>query len=170
MSRTVELNQLGATLRHDKAQQERAMRVASYVAALRGEAIVVAATPSDRGLARQGWRTVQTADGAELRNDVPYIGILEKGSRPHRPPIMPILRWVVRQWGVDLAGGKRSFKDLREVPWQTWSVARAIQEKIATEGTEPHFMVQDNLPTLRRYLREEVEARLSSSGGGEVPF
>jgi len=174
-SHTVELERLGATLRAHDHERFEDVRGAMYPAALRGEPIVAEATPSDRGHARQAWESRVTPEGAALQNDWPYIGILEMGSRPHWPPIMPILRWLVRKEGLDLAGGSRSFNDLSEVPSQTYAVARAIQATIAREGTKPHHMVQNNLPKLRSIAKDEVEKVLrrggpSGSGGGSIPF
>lgn len=171
--RNVEAEQWGAVVRHDEAERRQEIQRALYRAALRGEAIVAEATPVDRGHARNAWYVQPMPDGSViLANDWPYIGILERGSRPHYPPLMPILRWLVRKEGLDLAGGRRSFETFDEVPYTTYLAAKAVQEKIGQEGTKPHRMVADNLDQLTTIAGQEIDHALRFGGGGSdnVPF
>lgn len=145
---------------------------AAHRAALRALPVVVAATPSDRGAARGAWETRAVDGGAELYNTAPYAATLEAGARPHRPPLMPILRWVVRKWGLNLenmgrAAGKkpkrakRSFETIKDVPWLTYLVAKSIQEKIEKEGSKPHGMIANNLGFMQLAYAAEVAAALA---------
>lgn len=158
----VDIDQLGAMLRTDFDQAVERTEFGLYRAALRALPLVVEATPSDRGLARGGWQVDKVAGGADLRNDAPHAGILEAGSRPHRPPLEPILRWVVRVFGIGLEGGRRSYSDESDVPARTKAVAWAVTEKIAEHGTEAHWMVRGNMRKLAQYAREEVERMLKA--------
>lgn len=161
MSKKVKAEDVGAelTAHHDRVQ-ERAQQ-AAHRAALKGEAIVSAATPVDTGRARSGWKVVPTDDGANLINSVPYIGVLEVGSRPHWPPRDPIMRWVVRQEGTKGGQkGKRSFESTAEVSSEIKSKTFLVRRAIAESGTEAHFMVRNNLDRLRRILRQETERML----------
>lgn len=136
---------------------------AMHAAALRSMPAVVEDTPSDTGQARAGWDVRQAPGGADLFNDAPHIGILEGGSRPHWPPFEPILRWVVRVFGIDAenaATSRRSYEDENDVSNEAYAIARAVQAKIAKEGTEPKWMVRDNLPKMGEFLRKETEKRL----------
>lgn len=162
MSKTIDIRQLGATIRaHDEHMIE-SIKTAQLRAALRGVPIVATATPVDRGATRAGWRAVPTLYGAELRNDSAIAGILELGSRPHRPPLMPILRWLVRQIGIDGKGGRRSFADIGEVESEVVGRAMGIVRSIERRGTRAHYMVRDNLPRLVRILQAEAEKAAQS--------
>lgn len=166
MARDVQLEQLGAQIRVDEQERQEEVEEACFAAALEGMPIVVEDTPSDRGQARAAWDVDRVPGGADLFNDAPYAGALEAGSRPHRPPFEPILRWVVRKFGLKMqnkSSSKRGFEDLGDVPEETRAVAWAVCEKIAQEGTEGNWMVRDNLPKLERILKREVEKRLRQS-------
>jgi len=167
--------QLGAKLDGKVNQDTRTIAKALHKAALLGEAVVAEATPVDRGRTRNGWYVQRTHRGAIVANDSPIAGILELGSRPHWPPLMPILRWVVRKFGLDLAGGRRSLPEegLDEVPWPTYHAAKTVQEGIAKEGTEAHRMVGDNLQKLTKLAKAETERALrqtKSFDPDDVPF
>lgn len=157
--RDIAAHEVGQLLRRHERRVERALVQASREAALRGERVVVEATPADTGEARRGWRVVLTPDGALLTNDAPHALVLEFGSRPHRPPLMPILRWVMR-----VAFDGQAIDDLSDAPDGAVAMARAVVETIAKEGTEPHRMVRGNagrlakiLVTTTRRALEEVE-------------
>jgi hypothetical protein len=55
----------------------------------------------DQGLFKLSWTHGSMKGGAELRNDAPYAGVIERGRRPGRPgpPLWPILAWVQRKFG-----------------------------------------------------------------------
>lgn len=153
-------------MRADRDAQVQDAKESAFAAALRGMPRIVRETPSDRGQARAAWDVRMTPDGAEMYNDAPHIGILEAGSRPHWPPIEPILRWVVRKFGTGLendAGSKRSFESMDsaqdEVSDEAWAMAWGVAAKIAAEGTEPNWMVRDNLDYLLRLWKGEQERR-----------
>lgn len=174
----VSMEQISAVLRADFEEMVEASEDALFRAALKGVRPVVEDTPTDRGQAKAGWDVRRVEGGADLYNDVPYVGVLEAGSRPHRPPIMPILEWVVRKFGLNLelldAGGshedekkamkraKQSFESIKDVPWRTYRFAEAIAEKIEREGSEPHYMVKNNLPKLEAIAKREVEKALGN--------
>lgn len=156
----VALSEMGAKYRKDHANRVEAVERGMRKAAHAGLPIVASATPVDRGRARAGWQVVFRDGGADLFNTVPYIGILEAGSRPHWPPYDPILRWVVRKKGINLEGGQRHFESYNQVPWRTHQFAKAVQKTIAEEGTDPHWMVRDNLGRLRTQARRIVDREL----------
>lgn len=160
MSETViSVNDYGARLRLGEAGRDEAVRRGLFKAALVGEAIVAAKTPVDRGQLRNAWKVVPTPTGAELFNDAPHAGIVELGSRPHRPPFRPILEWVVRVLGT----GKKSFEDYSEVEPHLFGIAKAIVRKIEAEGTRPRYMVRDSLPKLTLIAKKKVDAELAAS-------
>lgn len=157
--RTISVEDFGARLRFDAGQISTAMVAGMRAAALIGEGIVAADTPVDTGLTRNQWGVAGTPRGADLFNDSPIAGILELGSRPHRPPFIPILRWVVRKFGT----GKRSFEDPSEVDNpELWAIAWGTVKAIERHGTKPNYMVRDNLDRLNEIARREVERRLEA--------
>jgi len=68
-----------------------------------------------------------------------YAGAIEWGSRPHRPPVEPLIDWSERKLGVH-------GKDARRAGW-------AIALKIAREGTEPRPFIRPALQFLKRNFK-----------------
>jgi hypothetical protein len=181
---TVSASQIGARLRRDEKKRQELIEKALFKAALDGEPLVAADTPVDRGQARNAWDVEPVEGGANLFNDAPHAGILEGGSRPHRPPFKPILQWVVRNFGLELEaleareeaegtagadpdeaarqamqGARRSLvdNDPESASEGARSLAWAVVHHIEENGTEPNWMVKNNLPKLRALAQEAVE-------------
>jgi hypothetical protein len=83
------------------------------------------------------------SSGFEFKEGVGYVYFsaphappTEYGSRPHYPPIKPLIGWARRKLGLSDKNAK--------------SVAYAIQHKIAKEGTYP-----------MRYLRNAIDTETS---------
>ncbi len=112
---------------------------------------------------------------AQIVATAPHAEAVEKGSRPHLPPLEPILRWVKLR-GMQ---GLRSRKRLRgstsayhatrvatlirgmerggAVPVDAPErIARAIQHAIAQKGTKPHRFMLRAVPFVVHLLFEEV--------------
>ena len=168
----IQPEQVGAAFTNaDEELRERVTR-GLQLGALRAIPLVVKATPADRGQARAAWDVLLLPNGANLFNDAPYAGILEAGSRPHRPPLIPILRWVVRKFGLNLEAlgetrssaktrrSRKSFQDLSEVPWRTYRFALAVVETIERRGTKPHWMIRRNLKRMTAIARTETLKQL----------
>ena len=68
----------------------------------------------DRGQFKRSWIAARTFDGAELRNDAPYAGVIEYGRRPGKPgpPLAPIYEWVQRKLRGNI---KAQFKVVRSL-------------------------------------------------------
>ena len=142
--------QIGARLRHHNKNIERVLERAVRAAALRGEAVVVARTPVNTGMTRAAWRVQMVARGADLINDAPHSGALELGTRPHRPPYLPILQWLVqKQGGGIIDSPDQATPEQRGAAW-------AIVEHIAKHGTRPAYMVRGAMPALGRIMRASI--------------
>jgi hypothetical protein len=142
-------------------------------------------TPKDRGGAAAGWRgSYRTGVGnvvAYCLNSCPYIGILEKGSRPHavsKEGQEAIYQWVLRNLrvvgtrqegfaavhGNDLNPGqrRRTFKSIGE---QGETLAHQITflicRKIRKFGQKPRYFVRDSMEELTAAARGEVERCLT---------
>lgn len=95
--------------RHNARAREAVMR-AQRSACHAGKVIVKRATPKDRGLAQNSWQANMGPKNARpptpaawLSNSAPYIGILEKGARPHKVSLegqRAIYEWVERHFRV----------------------------------------------------------------------
>lgn len=113
-----------------------------------------------------GWKVIATAPHAEA---------VELGSRPHYPPLAPLVAWVKLRGRQGLAGGRRrgttttlharsmrkQLKALEkggvldaEAPTD---VARAIQHAIGKHGTKPHHYMLSALPEVVKRLDVEIK-------------
>jgi len=85
-----------------------------------------------------------------------YAPVVEYGSRPHWPPIGPLVHWAERKLHVP--------------PGESYGVARRIQVAIARRGTRAQEFAQRSLslaqPLVERAFREAADrlARLISGG------
>lgn len=170
-------------------QNEIKRNLRSTIAGLRetahhAKAIVARQGPVDMGIFSGSWEVRNIPTGAELRNDTPYAGIIEEGSRPHMPPREPIRAWVIRKIkdigeyrqsvgqdapltnkkgqprNVRHKDGKIVDKDERVINSLTFLVCR----KISQVGTKPHHILKNNQPLFLVMMAENVRRRLSIGG------
>lgn len=100
--------------------------------------------PKATGFLRESIRAV----GLRVVCDAPYAAAVEFGSRPHWPPIAPIIAWVEAKGFVGM--GSQSAK----------SIAWAIAYKISVEGTKPTWFMRGTIPATMRYIGLEVRGAL----------
>jgi hypothetical protein len=129
--------------------------------------IVSIASPVDLGIYRNRWDVDNLPNGATLYNDAPYAAVIELGSRPHWPPLAPILAWASRKAGGITTGTGRplaSRKGGRPASTSThtagenaeiYAFAMAVQRHIARYGTKPKFVLRNAIPRSKTILREE---------------
>lgn len=81
--------------------------------------------------------------GTTVIADAPHAFAVEYGSRPHMPPVEPIVAWCKL----------KGFDDPEGAAW-------AIAKKIAREGTKPHHFLAKSMPEIQlltaMYLREAL--------------
>ena len=154
----VDITRIGSRLRDDFGALERAGRRGVYEAALIGEGIIAAATPVDTAETATRWRTVRTPGGVEVVNDSPVALFLEEGTRPHHPPLLPIVQWLARQERVGIPAS------LSDADGDLAARAQGIARAIARRGTPAHRMIGSNLPTLSALMRKRVEVALRRGG------
>lgn len=80
-----------------------------------------------------------------------YAAAVEKGTKPHYPPIGPLLDWARRVLGDE-------------------SAAYAVQRKIAEKGTDPQPFVAPGIRAMRAELRRHgitgfIEERIGAGEG-----
>jgi hypothetical protein len=80
---------------------------------------------------------VRVRDGFEVvvTSPIPYTSYVEFGTKPHWMPIEPLRLWAQRKFGVD--------KGL------AYGIAKKVQKRIATRGTNGKFMFRDAYARLR---------------------
>lgn len=167
-TKVIELSRAGAAFRADHKRAVEEVHAGLLHAALEGEVIITQATPVDTGNTRARWTTIVTSDGAEVVNDSPVAAYLETGTRPHRPPLWPLIQWIARKESISLSGAST----LADVPRELVARARGLQAHIEVQGTKAHKMISANMPKLTQLARKRVEDRLKAlktakSGGGE---
>lgn len=120
-------------------------------------------TPTAAGTLRQAWITdVRAIASLEavfgtLSNPLPYALPVELGTKPHYPPIEPLINWVEQKLGL--------YGDEAE------AAARGIQRKIGLVGTPGYGMAHLALAHGRSTIHGEFEeaaqriaARMAAAG------
>jgi len=137
-------------IKEQLAAVKTATLAASVNAAELGTALAIAETDKkgsvDRGQLKNAWESKPMVFGAQIRNGAPYAGYVEQGTRPHFPPLKPILAWVMRQFQKD--------------EQDAMPIARAIQWKIFHHGTKPKFIMKDILPKISKVWQAEIESAI----------
>jgi hypothetical protein len=151
------LKEFQAWLRKQPQQIQGAVVRGLRSAAQRGVGVVVQeidnATPHpavNTGRLRQSARAESNPMGASVVVDAPHAAIINDGTRPFRPPLAPLVEWVVRKFGVDEA--------------DAYPIAKAVQDKIAAEGIEPRFYFDKAMKRINEFVDEEVQHELNKLG------
>lgn len=85
--------------------------------------------------------------GAMITVDAPHAAFMEYGTRPHTPPLQPLVDWAKRKFGVDEKRAK--------------AIAWAVRGKIKKVGTKPRHYMRRTVVELRfKIVPEEVEREL----------
>lgn len=157
MIRQITLTQLGQVVTTLDSRLRRGIVRGLQASAMRFEGIVVEEIDNaepypavDTGGLRQSVDRTNLPDGSIVAVKAPHAAVIEHGSRPHFPPINPLVEWVKR---------KGMAKDEEEAR----RIAHAIARKIAERGTEPrHFMAKAwaRLPPI---LAREIQRALDET-------
>lgn len=150
--------------------KEQKIRFAGKIhrAALAGAEVIASSAPVDRGTLKGSVHVEREPDGgSRIVVDAPHAMSIELGSRPHTPPLEPLIAWVRRHrlaLGVEGKGTVRDERGRFTASPEVVRIARAIQRKIATRGTKPTYFVFRSLPRLvailaAELLREPVKRR-----------
>ncbi len=129
-SRRLSLAQYAALIKDMPPEIEEAVMRGIKSAAMRGVGIIVkhidTAHPYpavNTGALRQSVNLRFTPRTAVLTVDAPHAVFSDKGTRPHSPPIGPLIVWATRKFGLDEDEAVR--------------VAWAVRKKIEREGIAP---------------------------------
>ena len=109
---------------------------------------LVKSSPVDTGEYANSWDFTQTEEAAILGNYAPHAPIIERGARPFRPPLQPLLAWA-----------KRVLKSPSQPPHYDAAVralAIGTQRKIQAEGMEPKNILENALPQIIENIKREL--------------
>ena len=112
-----------------KHQRQREKRIAGAVrrTAKDGAAVVREHVPVAFGELRDSVAGKPTEKGARIDADAPHAAAVEVGSRPHTPPLEPLIAWV----RLRAAQGLLSDRQLNKLPGTTTAMhARAVAAQV----------------------------------------
>lgn len=171
---TVEISfdKLGHRLRADAAGAPRAVKRAIYSGAQRGRSFIVGESPVDRGILKNAWRVLKMREGAELVNDQPYAGVMERGARPFKissEGIFALKGWVMRKLVSGEMNGRSSLKTKKvmrrrktfALEKEAEKIAYAIAKKFEKVGIQGKRFVWKNLEKLAALMEGEMERYLA---------
>ena len=106
-------------------------------------------SPVDTGLYAQSWDMIETEKSVFLGNYAPHAPIIERGARPFKPPLTPLLQWA-----------KRVLNDASQPPDysdRVWALAVYTRNKIEKEGMVPRHIMEKSIPDILENIRVEVK-------------
>jgi len=162
--------------KHQRARDKR-IRAAVVRTAKHGRAYIISTTiPVAFGELKNSLRVTGKGGGAvQIVADAPHAAPVETGSRPHWPPLAPLVAWVKKRGaqgigkrkprGTTSAAQSKSiagmFKAMEsggaidaDAPEQ---IARGIQRAIAKSGTKPHWFMRSAMPEITSYLDVQIK-------------
>jgi len=179
------LQALGKLFARHQAGVAKSLVTAARRTAKSGKGIVADNVPVAFGELRRSLADEPTATGARIVAEAPHAAAVEVGSRPHTPPLEPLIRWVklraaqgllserqlAKKRGSTTAGHAHAvagrLKSMEhggaldvEAPRR---IAFAIQRKIAREGTLPSWFARRSIAPVVRALDGFVKQALFGS-------
>ncbi|HRV02399.1 MAG TPA: hypothetical protein P5539_11965 [Mesotoga sp.] len=91
-----------------------------------------------------------------LTNTAPHAPYVERGTRPHYPPLRALIDFVVRKHGLSER--------------EAWPVAVEIQKTIGTKGTKPYPFMRPAFEKMRVKLKKDLRRFSKDSGVGGRAF
>ena len=155
---------LQAQLKRDAKRRSKRVRKAIKNTAQKGARVVRRNVP----VAFSELRDSVHADRGRIVADAPHAAAVEVGSRPHTPPLDPLIRWVKLrklQSGVSKSSrarlpGTTTGGAIVEGDAEARGIAFLIQRKISREGTKPTHFMFGSLPAVERILDSEIKRGL----------
>lgn len=186
----VSLDDLPGRIASDMKAREGRIQKAIMRTAEQGVKVVQSNMPVAFGGLKESTHAVSRGQGAAIEVDDPNAAAVEVGSRPHWPPLEPIVRWVKLRGmqglkssaaidklpGTTTAGHARMIAgQLRAMQTASTNygaagnhlsvdapikIAQAIRAAIGRNGTKPHWFAQNSLPTIVELLDVNVKEAL----------
>lgn len=125
------------------------LRKATTLGVVKSLPDLVEASPVDTGLYAQSWQFSELETSLILGNTAPHASIIERGARPFRPPLTPLLAWA-----------KRVLQDPSQPPdysSRVWALAIGTRNKIEREGIQPRHVLEKAIPMIIENIRQEMK-------------
>lgn len=153
---------------------------ATHKTASKGRRIVQANAPKAWGHLGDGVVSVNLPTGSQIIATAPHSAAVEVGSRPHMPPLGPIIAWVklrgmqglrrkasgaqkhIAGWIRSIGEEYGSVRDATPVdaPEQiAWAIAMAIKKR----GTKPTWFVRNSVPAVVSLLDSTMKEMLEGT-------
>lgn len=145
MAKRIKLADIGKVLEKDLATLRRRIVLATHATADDGAQVAAAKAPKAFEELADGIEPIHRKDGATIRSTAPHSGAVENGSRPHMPPIEPIVRWVKLRGMQGLEKGAKG-------------VAREMARRIKSESEAYAFTEVRRGPNAGQMRRRRVQA------------
>jgi hypothetical protein len=173
--------ELAKLLQQHMRQRAERLRAATVPAAEVGAMAVRRGVPAPHGELADAVKPERRPAGAAIVVDAPFAAAVETGSRPHTPPLEPLIAWVKLRGAQGLLPSGRGRRSAAAAAHSARSVAgalaamerggaldvgapvaiaRAIQHAIATRGTRPHWFVRGALPAVRAAVGAAIKEAL----------
>lgn len=163
-TKRVSLADLGRVLQQDLRTLHRRTLRATWQAAAAGRDVARSKAPEGLGGVREGILAEPLPDGARIRSSAPHSGIVEHGSRPHWPPLEPLIAWVRKRGAEGLEAGPeatgypaavarkigRMERDGAVRADAPTRIARRIAASIARNGTRPRPFMASTVPEVEQ--------------------
>lgn len=189
------LRELAALIHSHNGDREKRVKKAIVKAARQGKAYIVKFTlPIAFRELERSLRVESKGGKVRIVADAPHAAPVETGSRPHWPPLEPLIAWVklramqghggsdigrhgpsrrrgttTKEHAESIANAMNAFAEIRgganDVD-DPVHIARAIQIAISRHGTKPHWFMRKALPEIRKFLDVEIRIALNDAGQG----
>lgn len=164
---TIDHNKIGQRIRADASGAPRIVKQAIFSSAQRGRAFIVGRSPVDRGILRNAWRVLRSSNGADLVNDQPYAGVMERGARPFRiskEGREALVGWVKRKildGGMGFFSGNKA-NQRAAVTWATKKVQAENKQRNRSMGRGKNRQFGPKADTSFRRLKGQMRANVEA--------
>lgn len=94
------------------------------------------------------WAALPNGRGFQIFSDAPHFPFMEYGTRPHMPPIAPLVTWATRKFQVDE-------KEATAIAW-------AVAIKISKVGIAPRGFFAKGMARARQIVEAEIVHELEA--------
>ncbi len=178
--------------KHQRARKKR-IKAAIVRTARHGRRYIISTTlPVAFGELKNSLKVTTKGGKVAIVADAPHAAPVETGSRPHWPPLAPLVAWVKKRGaqgitktgrvkkanrigqGTTTATHAKSIAGMIKSLEQGCSIdadaptqiARAIQVAIARSGTKPHWYMRSALPEIEAYLDTQIKIAVDDASTG----
>ena len=148
-TKTVHLKDFGKLLDEETKKRLIDQKQAIFNGLLRGMKDLTEKSPVDTGQYAASWDFTIDEKSAILGNYAPHAAVIERGARPFKPPLGPLLAWA-----------KRVLQSPSQPPdydSDVWGLAIGVQKKIMAEGMKPKNILESHLPQIIEYMTQELK-------------